>query len=158
MVGTLNSLGLSLGIPSWVTAAVGGGVGLQGSNTAYAAGAITLQNANGISFGSSGVGGISASYTVPTQSVQTQASGNIAGIGTTTTTQAGVDLGRRALPTNGLSLAVPAWITTGGGGGAGYVNLLGANTSGNTTASGSTLGYSGVNLDALRHEQQPDRL
>ena len=145
MVGTLNSLGLSLGIPSWVTAAVGGGVGLQVSNTTYAAGTITLQNANGISFGSSGVGGISASYTVPTQSVQTQASGNIAGIGTTTTTQAGSTLGA-TLSTNGLSLAVPAWITAGGGGGAGYVNLLGANTSGNTTASGSTLGYSGVNL------------
>ena len=40
-------------------------------------------------FGSSGAGGISASYTVPTQSVQTQASGNIGATGFATTTSAG---------------------------------------------------------------------
>lgn len=39
--------------------------GLQVSNTTYTSGTVTFQNANGISFGSSGAGGISASYTVP---------------------------------------------------------------------------------------------
>lgn len=43
----------------------GGGVALQVSNTTYTSGTITFQNANGITFGSSGAGGISASYTVP---------------------------------------------------------------------------------------------
>jgi hypothetical protein len=35
------------------------------SNTTYTSGTVTFQNANGISFGSSGANGISASYTVP---------------------------------------------------------------------------------------------
>lgn len=39
--------------------------GIQVSNTTYTSGTVTLQNANGISFGSSGANGISASYTVP---------------------------------------------------------------------------------------------
>lgn len=39
--------------------------GLQVSNTTYTSGTVTFQNANGISFGSSGANGISASYTVP---------------------------------------------------------------------------------------------
>ena len=37
-------------------------IGIQVSNTTYTSGNVTFQNANGISFGSSGVGGISASY------------------------------------------------------------------------------------------------
>lgn len=39
--------------------------GIQVSNNTYTSGTLTFQNANGISFGSSGVNGISASYTVP---------------------------------------------------------------------------------------------
>lgn len=39
--------------------------GIQVSNTTYTSGTVTWQNANGISFGSSGANGISASYTVP---------------------------------------------------------------------------------------------
>jgi hypothetical protein len=45
---------------------------------------------------------------------------------------------------NGSTITASA--AGGGGGGAANVNLLGANTSGNTTATGSTLGFSGVNL------------
>jgi hypothetical protein len=45
--------------------------GIVVSNTTYTSGTVTLQNANGISFGSSGANGISASYTVPTQTNQT---------------------------------------------------------------------------------------
>jgi hypothetical protein len=39
--------------------------GMVVSNTTYTSGTVTFQNANGISFGSSGANGISASYTVP---------------------------------------------------------------------------------------------
>lgn len=74
-----------------ISAGNGGAVqtGISGivvSNTTYTSGTVTFQNANGISFGSSGANGISASYTVPTQSVQTQnlvdvsLSGNTAGV------------------------------------------------------------------------------
>lgn len=50
-----------------------------------------------------------------------------AGIGTTTATQAGSTLGA-TLSTNGLSLAVPAWITTAGAGG--IAASMGGNTAG----------------------------
>lgn len=39
--------------------------GVQVGNATYTSGTVTFQNANGISFGSSGANGISASYTVP---------------------------------------------------------------------------------------------
>lgn len=48
----------------------GGGVAIQASNTTYTSGTVIFSNANGISFGST-AGGITASYTVPTQTVQT---------------------------------------------------------------------------------------
>lgn len=60
--------------------------------------------------------GNSISFSAAPQSVQTQASGNIAGIGVTTASQTGSVLGA-TLGTNGLSLAMPNWITGGGGGG-----------------------------------------
>jgi trimeric autotransporter adhesin len=55
----------------WVSGPTVGGAqtgisGIQVSNTTYTSGTVTFQNANGISFGSSGANGISASYTVPT--------------------------------------------------------------------------------------------
>jgi len=81
-----------------------------------------------------------------TQTVQTQASGNIAGTGFTSTTTAGTAV-VGTLNTAGLSLGIPAYLTTAatGGGGVMYANLSG-NTSGNTTASGSTLNFSGINV------------
>jgi hypothetical protein len=194
----------------------GGGTASLSSNVSFSA-------ANGLTFYTSAGNAIVGSYTVPTQSVQTQASGNIARTGFTTGATAGsVLVGTH--DTAGLSLGVPAWITTyvgqtvqpvawsGSGGSSNFstlnfsnasnisfsnsngsiqvvhnlagtstgfaganisgsitnnssginislsvaapgaaaennwVNLLGANTAGNTTASGSTLGFSGVNL------------
>jgi hypothetical protein len=65
---TLSQNGQSVTISG---ANVGGAqTGISGivvSNTTYTSGTVTLQNANGISFGSSGANGVSASYTVPTQ-------------------------------------------------------------------------------------------
>jgi hypothetical protein len=72
-----------------------------------------FSNANGISFGTS-ADAITASYTVPNvpaQSVQTQASGNIAGAGFTSTTTAGTEV-KATQNSLGLSMAVPAYITT----------------------------------------------
>jgi hypothetical protein len=60
-------------------------------------------NGNGISFGLS-AGSVSASYTVPLTT-------GFAGIGFTSTTTAGVDI-KATNSTNGLSMAVPAYITT----------------------------------------------
>jgi collagen type VII alpha len=80
------------------------------SNTTFTNGLVSFVNANGISFGSSGASGISASYTVPTQSVQTQASGNIGATGFATTTIAGsVIAGTNN--TAGFTLAVPPYLT-----------------------------------------------
>ena len=78
-----------------------------------------------------------------TQSVQTQASGNIARTGFSSTTTTGTAI-VGTLDTNGLNLAVPAYLTSAAAGAANFV-LTGA-TSGNTTASGSTINLSGVNV------------
>lgn len=77
-----------------------------------------FSNANGMSFGTSNGGGgntvITGSYTVPSvpaQSVQTQASGDIARSGFTTTTAGGVVIAG-TLDSGGLKVAVPAYLTT----------------------------------------------
>lgn len=72
---TLSQATNANGATITISAANAGGAqtGISGivvSNTTYTAGTITFQNANGISFGSSGANGISASYTVPSQTVQ----------------------------------------------------------------------------------------
>ena len=81
-----------------------------GGGTATLSGGVSFSNANNLMFYTSAGNAIVGSFST-SQSVQTQASGSIAGIGTTTTTQAGSTLGA-TLSTNGLSLAVPQWITT----------------------------------------------
>jgi hypothetical protein len=113
------------------------------SNQAFSAsgGSSTFQtlnfaNSNGVTFSNSG-GSVVASYTVP-------ATTGFAGTGFTSTTITGTAI-TAALGTDGLSMAIPAYLTTGGGGGVMYANLSG-NTSGNTTASGSTLNFSGINV------------
>lgn len=64
--GSTNAAGMSVTISG---ANVGGaqtGIsGVQVSDATFTSGTVTLRNANGISFGSSGANGISASYTVP---------------------------------------------------------------------------------------------
>jgi hypothetical protein len=123
----------------------GGGAALSAGTQSVSTGTVSFADSNGISFGMAGSNQITASYTVPTQSVQTQASGNIAGAGFTSATTAGTAI----VGTNnslGLSLGIPAYLTAAsGGGGVMYANLSG-NTSGNTTASGSTLNFSGINI------------
>jgi hypothetical protein len=61
-----NTAGATITISGQTQSAQTGISGLQISNTTYTSGTVTFQNANGISFGSSGANGVSASYTVPT--------------------------------------------------------------------------------------------
>jgi hypothetical protein len=127
-----NSNGLTFGMS--------GSSRITGSYTVPTQTQFILSNSNGISFGTNG-STVTASYTVPTQSVQTQASGAIAGTGYTSTTQAGSAVGA-TLNTAGLSAAWPPFITTfaaqttqtqpaGNIAGAGYTS---------TTQAGSTVG------------------
>jgi hypothetical protein len=120
--------------------------GMQVSNTTYTAGTVIFQNANGISFGSSGANGISASYTVPTQS--NQSIGFIGGSNTTLTSSGTLDA--RSLYINGignitvgysagsvlLSAATAAGLTTGG-----------AYVAGNTTGQSSSSTYNLTNFN-----------
>jgi hypothetical protein len=111
--------------------------GIIVSNTTYRTGDVSFSNANGISFGSSAGQAITASYTVPSVTQYFSA---------TNTTFNGANIsGSITLNTNGLQLSMSV-AAPGAAAENNWVNLLGANTSGNTTASGSTIGYSGINL------------
>ena len=129
-------------ITATVTPGAAAGVAAaQAGTQTLTSGTLAFVNSNGFTFGMSGSSAITASYTVPTQSVQTQASGAIAGTGFTSTTTAGVVI----VGTNntaGLSVGIPNYITT-------YVaqttqtqpagSIAGAGTT-TTTQAGSTLG------------------
>lgn len=131
---TANSSGLSLNFPAFLTTQSGQAFSASGGSSAFQT--LSFTNSNGFTFSNTN-GSVVGSYTVPTV---TQFFSN------TGTTFNGANVsGSMTLNTNGLALSLSA-AAGGGGGGAGAVNLLGANTAGNTTATGSTLGFSGVNL------------
>jgi hypothetical protein len=95
---------------------------------------IPFGDTNGVSFSLSNgsiVASVKTDY-LTTQSVQTQASGNIAGTGFTSTTTAGTAV-VATQGTNGLSMAVPAFITT-------YVNDLTSGRAGTGFTSTTTAG------------------
>lgn len=100
----------------------------------------TLSNSNSMSFGLNTNGIITGSFS---QSVQTQAIGNIAGTGLTTTTTGGTAL-VGTHNTAGLSLGVPAWLTAAPGQFSGGVSNIG-NSAGNTGISGTQLVLAGGN-------------
>ena len=110
--------------------------GVQVSNTTYTSGTVNFQNANGISFGSSGANGISASYTVPTQTNQTV---GLYGVGNTTQNSS-TTLDARTLSFDGLGAMTVGYSN-------GSIQLssppssLGVSTGGNT--SGNTGTFSG---------------
>ena len=113
---TLNSAGLNLALSA---AAGGGGGGADGYNIIGVNGGATqlsttyqLSDANNVSFGLN-AGTITASASFPTQTVQTQASGNIVGAGFTSTTTAGTAV-VATHNSAGLSMGVPAYLTTAG--------------------------------------------
>lgn len=117
---TANSSGLSLNFPAFLTTAAQSSVSNvsgvlaatnnTGGGTATLSGNISFSNANSMTFYTSAGNAIVGSFST-SQSVQTQASGNIARTGVTTGATAGSVLAA-TLDTGGLSLGVPAWITT----------------------------------------------
>lgn len=155
-----NANGVSFGTNgSTVTASVAAAGGAQTGISGIIAGTQTLTqgtlsfiNSNGISFGlNSGVSNsqITASYTVPTQTVDT----NKAGTGFTSTSIAGI-VPAATLNTNGLSFAMPNYLTTAQPVGAylttamqsNAVTLSNINISAGTTSSNqSSLGFSNAN-------------
>jgi hypothetical protein len=191
IVGTLNTDGLNLGIPAYVTNAVGGGgVAIGASTQTATSGTVNFVNSNGISFGMSGSNQITASYTTIVDYVQSfnGGTGNVSltvgnglslsnnpgfpeytiNLATNITTSLqnfslGVsNLGNTAGNTgvtgtrvvlvgaNNISLSQStntngATITIDQAGGVIYANLSG-NVAGNTTASGNTLNFSGINV------------
>lgn len=131
---TLNSNGLAISV-----AASGGGATpvVSAANGSYSFTTLSLSNANGFSFGTSAGSAITGSYTVPSVTEyfsKTNTTFNGANIsGSLTLNTAGLQLS--------LSVAAPGAAAENNN-----HNLLGANTAGNTTASGSTIGLSGINL------------
>ena len=102
--------------------------------------AFTLSNSNNLSFGIDTNGVITGSAS---QSVQTQASGHIAGTGFTSTTTGGTAL-VGTLNTAGLSVGVPEWLTAASGQFSGGVSNIG-NSAGNTGITGTQLVLAGGN-------------
>jgi hypothetical protein len=102
-------------------------VAISGSNGSFAFSTVTFGSSNGMHFYSTN-GSIVGSYTVPTQTVDT----NKAGTGFTSTTTAGTAV-VGTLNTNGLSMGVPAFITT-------YANDLTSGRAGTGFTSTTTAG------------------
>lgn len=94
---------------------------------------IVYQGGNNVTLSGTGATIIVSGANTVAQTVQTQASGNIAGNGYTSTTQAGTTVGLTQ-GTNGLSVAWPPFITTAAGG-----NGIGLAVAGSTLSSGTAL-------------------
>jgi hypothetical protein len=106
---TISTAGSTISI---IGGAGGGGAAFSAGTQSVSTGTVNFANSNGITFGMSGSNQITASHNgITTQTVQTQASGAIAGTGFTTATTAGTVI-TGALGTNGLNLGVPAYLTT----------------------------------------------
>jgi hypothetical protein len=112
IVGTLSTNGISLGIPAFLTAAVGGaGFAAQGSGTySQNTGTIQFAASNGITFGLTN-NQMTASHNGLTTAMASNASTAFAGLGFTDATTTGTDL-LGTLGTNGLSILIPAFLTT----------------------------------------------
>jgi hypothetical protein len=115
IVGTNNTTGMTLAVPPYITTYVAQTVQAQtltvsAANTSYTVPNLSFSNANNVSFSLSNNSQVYATASFA-QSVQTQASGNIPRSGFTTGATAGSQLAGTH-DTAGLSLGVPAWITT----------------------------------------------
>lgn len=129
---THNTAGLAMSM-SVANPGGGGGAGLSAGTQSVSTGTVNFANSNGITFGMSNSNQITASYN----------STQFAGTGTTF---AGANISASmTLNSNGLNLSASV-AAPGAAAENNNHNLLGANTAGNTTASGSTIGLSGLNL------------
>lgn len=133
--GTIASSGISISVN-----AGGGGVAIKGSGAqSQSTGTVEFANSNGITFGLSNNGTMTASHNGLTTAMQTGSQSQLWIMGNSSATIGGTNLSG-TMYSNGLSLSVAA---PGAAAENNWVNLLGANTAGNTTASGSTIGWSG---------------
>lgn len=140
--------------------------GASAINGSFAFQTLSFSNANGVSFGTSAGSAITASHNaITTGRASTDAIGlntaqtnvtwtvnssglslNAGGYAGTTTGFAGANIsGSMTHNTLGLSLSLSV-AAPGAAAENNAINLLGANTAGNTTATGSTIGWSGINL------------
>jgi fibronectin-binding autotransporter adhesin len=127
-----NSAGLTLSLSAAAPGA-GGGVAISAGTQSVSTGTVNWANSNGITFGMSGSSQITASYN----------STQFAGTGTTF---AGANISA-SMTLNSAGFNLSASVAAPGAAAENNaINLLGANTAGNTTATGSTIGWSGVNL------------
>jgi hypothetical protein len=129
------SVGISNGsiVISGATGGGGGGAAISAGANSQNTGTVNFANSNGITFGLSNNGTMTASYN----------STQFAGTGTTF---AGANISASmTLNSNGLNLSASV-AAPGAAAEQNAINLLGANTAGNTTATGSTIGLSGLNL------------
>jgi hypothetical protein len=111
----VNSAGTALIGPTGGTVVLGGGPGggvalYDGANS-ITSGTAQFSNSNGVSFGFNGQTITASVVTTYTQTVQTQASGAIAGSGFTTATTAGTAI-VGTHNSAGLNLGVPKYLTT----------------------------------------------
>jgi hypothetical protein len=160
-----NNVTFGTSAGSIITASVaapggGGGAALSAGTQSVSTGTVAFANSNGITFGMSGSNQITASYN----------STLFAGTGTSITGAAAITLNSNGLQFNGASmagttsgftganislsmthntsgLAISASVAAPGAAAENNaIALLGANTAGNTTATGSTIGWSGQNI------------
>lgn len=130
---TLNTAGLRLDLSAANPGGGGGGAAISADANSQSTGTVNFANSNGITFGLSNNGTMTASYN----------STQFAGTGTTF---AGANISASmTLNSNGLNLSASV-AAPGAAAERNDIFLLGANTDGNTTASGSTIGWSGLNV------------
>lgn len=142
---TLNSSGLSISIPSWLTTAaqstqtnafsLGGNTGTTNSSI-LSAGGYVIAGGSGVTLSQSNN---SLSWHVATTWAPSNHSHGNPTLALTNLT------GTTASASNGFTLSLSA-ADPGAAAENNWHHLLGANTAGNTTASGSTIGLSGVNI------------
>lgn len=119
--GTLNTSGLTLGIPAYLTAATASGlsaVNVSAGTLSSNVSAITFSNGSGVSFGFDGsniTATVATNYQSPgaylTTAALSQDSSKYAGTNFATTSSAGVVIAG-TMNTSGLTLGVPAFLTT----------------------------------------------
>lgn len=167
IVATTNSNGATIAVPAFLTTAQPVGAYLTtarasndavGLNTAQSNVTWTV-NSSGISLDARGYAGTGTSATNASVTLNSNGIAISVGAGGGVTPFASASNGSFSFTTLGFSNANNVTFGTSAGsiitasvaapGAAAennWVNLLGANTAGNTTASGSTIGYSGINL------------
>lgn len=140
VAGTHDTAGLKIAVPAYLTTAQPVGAYLTTARASNdAVGLNTALTANGVAWtvNSSGI-----SLNVPAFLTTAMASNRGSDFVAATAAFAGTNASG-TIASNGISVSVAA---PGAAAENNWANLLGANTAGNTTASGSTIGFSGVNM------------